>query len=219
MRVAVVADDDRERDRLDDLARDADLDVVVTMNVASALAEELRGVHVVIAAIDGLDDDTVAHLVSGRRSTPTVTVDARDDGRLEFALAAGAADHLEHPVRIRELGARVRAAERHRQGRAVIRTDDFELDLDAHSATARGAPVHLTPREWSLIELLVTHRTGLIRQHEALAALGRAPSSGDAYLRGCMHAIRHKLEPTPEAPRYFLTVPRVGVRFDPEPTS
>lgn len=221
MRVLVLADDPRIRNELAELARGTGLEVVETLGVPTRPIDGDRyGADAAIAEIGGLDAGALVELLGVRLTIPTVTVDNRDDNRLEAALDAGAADHVEHPIRPRELGARVRGAHRRRTGeRAVIRTADFAVDLDARTATARGDAVHLTPREWVLVELLVTRRRRLVRHAEALAALGRANQADDAYLRGCMHAIRQKLEPMPGAPRYFLTIPRVGIRFDPEPAA
>jgi two-component system KDP operon response regulator KdpE len=136
-------------------------------------------------------------------------------------LDAGADDYLPKPVVFDELLARLRVALRHAPraaGVPPISTAHFTVDLDGRRVTdIAGAEVPLTPTEWRLTEVLVAHPGHLCTQAEVLEAIWGTKGRGKTnYLRVYMTAIRHKLEPDPARPRYFLTVPGVGLRFVPE---
>jgi two-component system KDP operon response regulator KdpE len=157
-----------------------------------------------------------------RTDIPILVVSAPGgNGRTSRLLDAGADDYLPKPVVFDELLARLRVALRHAPraaGVPPIRTPHFIVDLDGRRVTdIAGAEVPLTPTEWRLTEVLVAHPGHLCTQAEVLEAVWGAKGRGKTnYLRVYMTAIRQKLEPDPARPRYFLTVPGVGLRFVPE---
>jgi two-component system KDP operon response regulator KdpE len=80
-----------------------------------------------------------------------------------------------------------------------------------------GAEVTMSPTEWRLIEVLVQHAGHLVTREELLVSVwGPQAASKTQYLRVHMSSIRQKVEPDPARPRYFVTVPGLGVRFDAE---
>jgi two-component system KDP operon response regulator KdpE len=98
-----------------------------------------------------------------------------------------------------------------------VATDHFSIDLaDRRLRMADGSEVRLTPTEWRLIELLVTRAGHLVTQEDLLSKVWgpTAIDRGD-YLRVYIAGIRRKLEPEPSHPRYFITAPGLGLRFDP----
>jgi len=102
-------------------------------------------------------------------------------------------------------------------GEPVIDAGDFRVDLAAKKVVrADGDEVHLTPTEWGVLELLVRHRGKLVGQRELLRAVW-GPNYGTEtnYLRVFMAQIRAKLEPEASRPRYFITEPGMGSRFEP----
>ncbi len=135
------------------------------------------------------------------------------------ALDAGADDYVTKPFAIGELLARLRAALRRPETEApiqVVTTDAFTLDLAAKRATCAGAIVRLTPTEWHIAELLVRHAGRLITQREILREVwGPDHERATNYLRVYLAQLRRKLEPDPSHPRYILTEPGVGYRFEP----
>ena len=119
-----------------------------------------------------------------------------------------------------ELLARLRAALRRAapaeeaRGR---RDPDFTVDLAAKRVTSATAnEVRLTPTEWHLVEVLVRNAGKLVTQRQLLQEVW-GPQYGDEtnYLRVYMAQIRRKLEPDPSQPRYFITEPGMGYRFEP----
>jgi two-component system KDP operon response regulator KdpE len=114
--------------------------------------------------------------------------------------------------------ARIRAAERRAapaDEAAEIETPDFHVDLAGKRISRDGADVHLTPTEWHLVELLVRNPGKLLTQRALLQEVwGPRYEQETNYLRVYMAQIRRKLEPDPAHPRYFLTEPGMGYRFD-----
>ena len=94
------------------------------------------------------------------------------------------------------------------------RPPDFRVDLAAKQVTRDGREVRLTPTEWQLVEVLVRHRGRLISQRQLLQEVW-GPNYGEEtnYLRVFIAQLRRKLEPDPAHPRYFITEPGIGYRF------
>jgi two-component system KDP operon response regulator KdpE len=75
--------------------------------------------------------------------------------------------------------------------------------------------VHLTPTEWQLVEILVRNPGKLVSQRALLQEVwGPRYEQETNYLRVYMAQIRRKLEPDPAHPRYFVTEPGMGYRFE-----
>ena len=99
---------------------------------------------------------------------------------------------------------------------AVVTTDDFTVDLAAKRVRdANSDEVRLTPTEWAIVELLVRNPGKLVSQRQLLHEVwGPQYATETNYLRVYLAQIRRKLEPDPARPRYFLTEPRMGYRFE-----
>ena len=77
-----------------------------------------------------------------------------------------------------------------------------------------GTEVPLSPIEWKLVEALVRRAEHLITREELLASVwGPDAVEKTHYLRVHMASIRHKLEPDHAHPRFFVTVPGLGLKF------
>lgn len=176
-----------------------------------------------LAVVDlGLPDMTGVDVVRALRSAsdvPILVLSARDrqEDKVE-ALDAGADDYMTKPFGLDELLARLRAVTR-RQARAgaspVVRTGELVIDLAARRVTRSGAPVHLTPTEWNLLEVLLRSPGHLVPGRVLLKEVW-GPKYGEEanYLRVYVAQLRRKLEPDPSRPRHLLTEPGVGYRFD-----
>ena len=91
---------------------------------------------------------------------------------------------------------------------------DFTIDLGAKRVSRGGEPVHLTPTEWQIVEVLVRNRGRLITQQQLLQQVwGPQYERETHYLRIYMSQVRRKLEPDSSRPRYFITEPGMGYRF------
>ena len=151
---------------------------------------------------------------------PIVVLSGRADSHDKVdALDAGADDYVTKPFGIEELLARIRAVTRRRGVPAPVsaRIGRFDIDLANHRVTASdGTVVHLTPIEWQLVEVFVTEPGKLIGHRQLLQQVwGPTYRTETQYLRQYMAQLRRKLEDDPARPRYLITEPGMGYRFQP----
>jgi len=118
-----------------------------------------------------------------------------------------------------ELLARIRAALRRKpppdSQSPILEAGDFQIDLEAHTVTQRGNEIHLTPKEFDLLVHLLRN-AGKVLTHRALlgAVWGGDYTEQNEYLRVLVGQLRKKIEPDPSEPRYILTEPWIGYRFN-----
>ena len=221
-RILVVDDDVQIVRALDINLRAHGYEVVMAATGEAALtsaAAATPDLVIVDLGLPGLDGIDVIRGLRGWTTVPIIVVSAREgDTSKVAALDAGADDYVTKPFSITELLARVRASLRRHQPVAddpIVETSDFVVDFVSRRVTRHGAAVHLTPTEWSIVEYLVRHPGRLVTQRQLLQRVwGPQYENETNYLRVHMAAIRRKLEPTPGQPRYFLTDPGVGYRFE-----
>jgi two-component system KDP operon response regulator KdpE len=156
---------------------------------------------------------------------PIIVLSVRGEEKIKVeALDAGADDYVTKPFGMAELLARVRAQLRRapttptgEASAAVLEVGDFRVDLDARSVFVRETEVHLTPKEYDLLVHFVRH-TGKVLTHRTLlgAVWGGNYTEQGEYLRVFVGQLRKKIEPNPSTPRYILTEPWVGYRFNPD---
>lgn len=171
-----------------------------------------------LPGIDGID---VIRGLRGWTKVPIIVLSVRDSERQKIAaLDAGADDYVTKPFGMGELLARLRAALRREnddsEDQPVVATGDFVIDLSAKRVTRQGGDeIRLTPTEWGIVEILVRHRGKLVTQGQLLKEVW-GPQYGEEtnYLRVFMAQLRRKLEPEPSKPRYFITEPGMGYRFE-----
>ena len=169
-----------------------------------------------LPGIDGVD---VIRGLRGWSQVPIVVLSVRDaEGDKVAALDAGADDYVTKPFGMDELLARLRAALRRTtpaEEEALVETEDFTIDLAAKKVRRDGEEVRLTPTEWNLVEVLVRNRGRLVAQTQLLQDVwGPQYHDETNYLRVFMAQVRRKLEPEPAHPRYFITEPGMGYRFE-----
>jgi len=152
--------------------------------------------------------------------TPIIVLSVRESDQMKVtALDEGADDYLTKPFSMPELLARVRAHLR----RAIdaqpveshLEIGDFVIDTEAHTASIRGEAVHLTPKEFDLLVVFARAPQRVLTHKVLLRAVwGPAGDGQPEYLRVLIAQLRKKIE-QPNSPRYIISEPWVGYRFDP----
>jgi two-component system, OmpR family, KDP operon response regulator KdpE len=203
-------------------------DVHTAATGAEGLQEASRHPPDLVILDLGLPDLDGVEVIQGLRgwtSAPIIVLSGRADSNDKVeALDAGADDYVTKPFNMEELLARMRAVSR----RAVSdgdepqqRIGDLVVDLAAKRVTRQdgsGADVRLTPTEWHLLEVMLRHPGKLLGQRYLLNEVwgpGYADAAGN--LRLYMAQLRRKLEPDPAEPRWLITEPGMGYRFQPDP--
>lgn len=147
-----------------------------------------------------------------------LTVRDSEDDKVE-ALEAGADDYVTKPFQTRELTARIRAAIRRFRAPETpaempISIGAIRLDPIRRRVERDGVEIHLTPREFDAVQLLMTHAGRPITHARLLCALrGSGFGNERAYLRVLIGQIRKKLEDDAANPIYILTDSYIGYRF------
>ena len=154
-------------------------------------------------------------------AVPIIVLSVKGEERTKVeALDSGADDYVTKPFGTDELLARVRAALRRRGATptdaASFDVGDFRIDLDARRVHIGGNEVRLTPKEFDLFVYLARHPNRVLTHRTLLEAVwGEASQEQPEYLRVFMGQLRKKLEADPSNPRYLVTEPWVGYRFNP----
>ncbi len=222
-RILVVDDEIQIRRALDINLRAHGYDVVLAATGEEALTEAAASVPDLVLldlGLPSLDGVDVIRGLRGWTSIPIIVLSARDgDTSKVAALDAGADDYVTKPFSINELLARVRATlRRHHPApeEPLVETADFAVDMVNRRVVRGDESVHLTPTEWEIVERLVRNPGRLVTQRQLLQDVwGPQYESETNYLRVHLAAIRRKLEPDPGQPRYFITEPGIGYRFEP----
>jgi two-component system, OmpR family, KDP operon response regulator KdpE len=173
--------------------------------------------------VDGID---VIRAVRAWSKVPILVLSGRTDSAEKVdALDAGADDYVTKPFAMDELLARIRARARtasdDEHDAAAVAIGDLVVDLAAKTIRTSGptgdaASVRLTPTEWRLLELFLKNPGKLLTRQMLLGEVWGPYHANDAgYLRLYVAQLRRKLEPVPSEPRYFLTEPGMGYRFEP----
>jgi two-component system KDP operon response regulator KdpE len=229
-RVLVVDDEPQILRALSITLKARSYDVVVATNGKQALsvaAQSSPDIVVLDLGLPDLDGLDVIRGLRGWSKVPIVVLSGRSQGVSKVdALDAGADDYVTKPFNVDELLARLRAVTRRAptgtdEVRAVIGDTLVELPgrrLSTRVAGSAGSAtdVRLTPTEWQLLEVLIRNPGRLVTQREMLRSIDRADVGDQShYLRQFMNQLRRKLEPDPARPRFLMTEPGMGYRFQP----
>jgi two-component system, OmpR family, KDP operon response regulator KdpE len=185
----------------------------------------------------GLPDMDGMNVIGGLRGwtkAPIIVLSGRADSTDKVAaLDAGADDYVTKPFGVDELLARMRAAVRRvvaTEDLPQVQLGDLTIDLAAKRVTKASAAgedcenpdnsdIRLTPTEWHLLEVLLRNPGKLLSQRQLLNDVwGPGYGNASGNLRLYMAQLRRKIEPDPARPRWLITEPGMGYRYQPAPS-
>ena len=170
--------------------------------------------------VDGLE---LCRRLRAISQVPIIVLSAKGEEKTKVeALDLGADDFVTKPFGIDELLARVRASLRRAKAppmnevtQTILDSGDFHVDLESREIMVRGKAIHLTPKEFDLLVYFIKHSGKVLTHRNLLAAVwGGNYVEQNEYLRVFVGNLRKKIEPD-ATPRYILTEPWIGYRFDP----
>ncbi|HEY0929269.1 MAG TPA: response regulator transcription factor [Gemmatimonas sp.] len=226
LHLLIVEDDEHVRRALREALQEYAADVSEAATAQEGLTIASRQALDAIILDLGLPDSSGLELCQSLRAftqVPILVLSAMHDESTKVALLnAGADDYVTKPFSSPELVARIQAHVRRFSDRrdgispVRLRLGDVELDLQQRVATRGGQALRLTPTEWTLLRVLVGQR-GRTMTHRQLFLAVRNREYGDASLHLRVHLthLRRKIEANPAEPRFIVTDPGVGYRFEP----
>jgi two-component system KDP operon response regulator KdpE len=230
-RVLVVDDEPQILRALRINLRARQYEVSVAASGAQALEEAAAHPPDLVILDLGLPDMDGVEVIGGLRgwtAVPIIVLSGRADSADKVeALDAGADDYVTKPFGMDELLARARAAVRRTPAaeappRVLLGT--LTVDLTAKRVTSDGGgadpqretDIRLTPTEWHLLEVLLRNPGKLLSHRQLLTEVwGPGYDNAGGNLRLYMAQLRRKLEPDPARPRWLITEPGMGYRYQP----
>jgi two-component system KDP operon response regulator KdpE len=156
-----------------------------------------------------------------KTDVPVIVLSVRGEEKTKIeALDSGADDYVTKPFSSAELLARIRSNLRRAPAPAemkIFEMGDFFIDLEARIVRVKKKEIHLTPKEYELLTFMAKKPGKVLSHRELLAAVWGGDSVHQPeYLRVFVNQLRNKIEPS-DSPRYILTEPWIGYRFQPAP--
>jgi two-component system KDP operon response regulator KdpE len=186
----------------------------------ASIAAKCPSLVVIDFDLPGTNGIELCRRVRETSQVPILVVSARHDPQSEVeALDSGADDYLVRPLVADTVMARVRAALRRQTDipeMPALGVGEFHIDFEDRRVRVGGQAVRLTPKEFDLFVYMARHPNRVLPHRTLLGAVwGEASEEQPEYLRVFMGQLRKKLEADPSNPRYLVTEPWVGYRFNP----
>jgi len=163
----------------------------------------------------------VCRILRAESKVPIIMLTGRstDDDKLE-GLDLGADDYVTKPFNPRELLARIRAVlrrvtDKEEPGPFEVHFGEIAMDFVRHEVRAHNQIINLTPTEFRLLEAMVKESGRAFSRLELLEqAFGYDYEGLERTIDVHIMNLRKKIEPEPSRPRYIVTVPGLGYRFE-----
>ena len=190
----------------------------------TSIAKDAPDVMILDLGMSPMDGFEVVQRVREWSTIPVIVLSVRDSDQDKVkALDLGADDYLVKPFSLDELLARIRVALRHaaqtvEHAPPVFEQGPLRIDLSAHTVTAHGGDVKLTPKEFELLKALVENAGKVLTRRFLLQQVWGPEYGNEAeYLHVYIGQLRKKLEEDPSHPQFIMTEPGVGYRFRLDP--
>lgn len=147
---------------------------------------------------------------------PLVVISVLDTERDKvLAFDAGADDYVVKPFGMQELLARIRVLLRRfgHQESCIIDTRDLCIDLEGRLVKVLGKRVHLGPKEFEVLKVLVLARGKPVTHRNLLQVVWGRNIDYPEIVRVAVNSLRRKIELRPSKPKYICTEPHIGYRF------
>ncbi len=198
--------------------RDQGLAVLIAPTGALVQQVESGAVDLVLLHTDARSALQQLTELRERSAVPVLVALRETRTLLEVFLEAGADDCVVNGVTRAELAGRVRAVLRRRARPVaveVLRAGSFVMDLARHVFSHDDVAIHLPPKEFGLLELLIRRDGRVVSREEALGLVWGQGHSGDPTTVDVhVKRLRSKIEVDPSHPMRLLTVRGLGYRFE-----
>ena len=203
-------------------SRGYDVDVAGTgLEALAAVDSDEPDLVVLDLGLPDIDGIEVCRRLRARWDMPILVLSARGAEKDKVAaLDEGADDYVTKPFGPDELFARVRAALRRRMSSeegetGQLKRGDLVIDFDRRRVLRGDEEIKLTPKEFALLALMARHAGQVLTTRAILKTIwGPYAVDQPEHVRVLMGQLRKKIERQPATPRYLLTEPWVGYRFN-----
>jgi DNA-binding response OmpR family regulator len=222
----LVLDDDSVARRLLEASLTAEGYVVHTFgtmaHARAAIAREPYDLYLLDIVLPDGNGLEMCGVIRQRSQSPIIMLTVKGDLHdVVEGLEAGADDYVSKPFRMQEVAARVRAQLRRAQRKddareAAVRVGDLVIDRDLRDAVLRGRALHLSPREFEILDLLAAYDGRSASRETIIESIwGEEEDLSEKILAVYVRRLRLKIEENPEQPQYLHTVRGFGYRLAP----